>query len=179
MVAESSTLSLTHLHPGASFGRNLPMSKDVPRRARAGAGVPADSILVKIRIPLIQRARLWSSSGREEDVFLQEEDVFMMDIGLKGVFIERKAPLPVGDEVRIRFGLPGNEIPVEARCRVAWCHVPEKALLSKSLPGGMGLEFIEVESRGDERVRAFVEGYLGGQPIARRFHRTPPGSEGE
>src|SRR5688500_16906173 len=134
------------------------MVKAVPRRARAG--VPADSVLVKIRIPLIQRARLVAASG--------EEDVFMMDLGLKGVFIERKAPLPLGDEVRVRFPLPGNEIPVEARCRVAWWHAPEQALLSKSLPTGMGLEFVEVLNRGDERVRAFVEGYLRGQPRGRR-----------
>lgn len=145
------------------------MVKAVPRRARAG--VPAEKVLVKIRIPLIQRARLMAQAG--------EEDVFMMDIGLKGVFIERKAPLPVGDEVRIRFPLPGNEIPVVARCRVAWWHAPERALLSKSLPSGMGLEFVEVEGRGGERVRAFVEGYLRGQPRGRRFHRTPPGSEGD
>ena len=145
------------------------MVKAVPRRARAG--VPADSVLVKIRIPLIQRARLVAASG--------EEDVFMMDLGLKGVFIERKAPLPVGDEVRLRFPLPGNEIPVEARCRVAWWHAPEQALLSKSLPAGMGLEFVEVLNRGGERVRAFVEGYLRGQPRGRRFHRTPPSSEGD
>jgi Tfp pilus assembly protein PilZ len=145
------------------------MVKAVPRRARAG--VPADSVLVKIRIPLIQRARLWASSG--------EEDVFMMDLGLRGVFIERKTALPVGEVVTLRFGLPGNEIPVEARCRVAWWHAPEQALLSKSLPSGMGLEFVEVLGRGDERVRAFVEGYLRGQPRGRRFHRTPPSSEGE
>ena len=146
------------------------MVKAVPRRARAG--VPADSVLVKIRIPLIQRIRLWATAG-------EEEDAFMIDIGLKGVFVERKAPLAVGHEVRIRFGLPGNEIPVEARCRVAWWHAPEQALLSKSLPSGLGLEFIEVESRDAERVRAFVEGYLAGQPGGRRFHRAPPGSEGE
>jgi Tfp pilus assembly protein PilZ len=145
------------------------MVKAVPRRARAG--VPADSVLVKIRIPLIQRARLVTSSG--------EEQVFMMDLGLKGVFIERKTPLPVGEEIRIVFPLPGNEIPVEARCRVAWWHAPEQALLSKSLPSGMGVEFIEVLQGGGERVRAFVEGYLQGQPRGRRFHRTPPSSEGD
>lgn len=145
------------------------MVKAVPRRARAG--VPPDSVLVKIRIPLIQRARLVASSG--------EEDVFMMDLGLRGVFIERASPLPVGDEVTLRFGLPGNEIPVEARCRVAWWHAPEQALMSKSLPAGMGLQFIEVAGRGDERIRAFVEGYMQGQPLGRRFHRAPPGAEDE
>ena len=160
---------MTPPRAGASFAGKLPMVKAVPRRARAG--VPAEKVLVKIRIPLIQRARLVAAAG--------EEEVFMMDLGLKGVFIERKAPLPVGDEVKVRFLLPGNEIPVEARCRVAWWHSPEQALVSKSLPSGMGLEFIEVENHGGERVRAFVEGYLQGQPRGRRFHRTPPGSEGD
>jgi Tfp pilus assembly protein PilZ len=142
------------------------MVKAVPPRARAG--VPKEPVLIKIRVPLIQRARLATVAG--------EEDVFMMDIGLRGVFVERSSPLPVGDEVRIRFLLPGNEIPVAARCRVAWWHGPEQALRSRSLPAGMGLEFIEVDDRGDERVRGFVEDFLR-RPGGRRFHRPPPNAE--
>lgn len=143
------------------------MVKAGPPRARPG--VPKEPVLVKIRIPLIQRARITTSAGTE--------DVFMMDLGLRGVFVERTLPLPVGEELRLEFLLPGNEIPIRVRCRVAWWHAPEHALLSKSLPPGMGLEFVEMDDRGTERVRVYVEDYLQRRPGGRRFHRTPPNAE--
>ena len=135
--------------------------------------IPSDPILRRIRIPLIRKARLTRADGRGEELFV-------IDLGLSGVFVERPDALPAGEPVRIRFGLPGNEIPVEAACRVAWWHPPGAPLVSKSLPSGVGLEFVELSDHDRGRVRAHLLEYLRSHLGPRRFHRQRSGgAEGE
>ena len=143
------------------------MSKDtLPRPVDSDA---KEAALEKIRVPLIQRATL-TVGGRDEAVFT-------VDLGLNGVFVERPAPLADGEEVSLSFPLPGNEIRLRARCRVAWRHAPDSPLLSKALPAGAGLEFTEISDRDRERVRRHLTEYLGRHPRHRRFHRHPDRDE--
>jgi Tfp pilus assembly protein PilZ len=135
--------------------------------------VPSDPILRRIRIPLIRKATLTRADGRSEELFV-------IDIGLSGVFAERSEALPPGEEVGIRFSLPGNEIPIQAQCRVAWWHPPGAPLVSKSLPSGVGLEFVTVSEHDRDRVRTHLLDYLRSHLGPRRFHRQRlGGGEGE
>ena len=88
---------------------------------------PPDAVLRRIRIPLIRKATLTYADGRGEDLFI-------IDLGLSGVFVERTDALPSGEKVRIRFLLPGNVIPVQAGCRVAWWHPPGAPLVCLHSP---------------------------------------------
>jgi len=132
-------------------------------------GVPPESVFKKIRIPFIQRAVLVHEGGREE--------LFLIDLALRGVFVERPEPLPRGSEVEATFRLPGNELPVVARCRVAWWRAPGMDLTAKTLPAGLGLEFLDLEGECAGRIRAYLSEYLRGNPRHRRFHRRPDGEE--
>jgi hypothetical protein len=132
-------------------------------------GVLPEAVFRKIRIPFIQRAALVHQAGRE--------DLFLIDLALRGVFVERKEPLPEAAEVELTFRLPGNELPVVARCRVAWFRAPEMELSSKTLPAGLGLEFLDMDGEGAGRIRAYLSEYLRGNPRHRRFHRRPDGEE--
>jgi Tfp pilus assembly protein PilZ len=114
-----------------------------------------------MRIPLVQRARLTHRGV--------SEDVFTADIGLLGVFVERAMPLAAGEEVEIRFALPGNEIPIVAQCRVAWFHAEGAHLQSKSLPAGVGLEFRRLSDADLERLRHHILEHLRKNPAGRRF----------
>jgi Tfp pilus assembly protein PilZ len=135
--------------------------------------VPSDPVLRRIRIPLIRKAALTRADG-------QVEELFVIDLGLSGVFVERPDALPAGEAVSLRFALPGNEIPVQAGCRVAWWHPPGAPLVSKSLPSGIGLEFVELSEHDRERVRSHLLEYLRSQLGPRRFHRQRlSGAEGE
>jgi len=135
--------------------------------------VTSDPVLRRIRIPLIRRAILTRADGRAEDLFV-------IDLGLSGVFVERPEALPTGERVGIRFTLPGNDIPVQAACRVAWWHPPGAPLVSKSLPSGVGLEFVEVSRHDYDRLRTHLLDYLRSQIGPRRFHRQRlGGAEGE
>jgi hypothetical protein len=91
--------------------------------------------------------------------------------------VERRQPLPETEDVEITFRLPGNELPITARCRVAWWRAPDMALTSKTLPSGIGLEFIDVDGEAARRIRGYLTEYLRGNPRHRRFHRRPDGEE--
>jgi hypothetical protein len=137
----------------------------------SGEGVPPEPILRKMRIPLVQRARLTHRGV--------SEDVFTADVGLLGVFVERAIPLAAGEDVELRFALPGNEIPIVAKCRVAWFHAEGVRLNSKSLPPGLGLEFVSVPDPDRERLRRHLLEHLRKNPADRRFNRQWPDKGGE
>jgi len=127
-------------------------------RAAAGA-------VRAIRIPFIQKGELTHAG--------QVERLFLVDLGLFGAFAEREAPLPVGGAATLRFTLPGNEIPLTFSCRVAWWHAPGTPMVSKALPPGVGLEFVDGSEDDRHRLRRYLEGYLQ-RSAGRRFHRPLP-----
>lgn len=125
-----------------------------------------DAILQKVRIPFIHRGSLEHDGA--------SESVFLLDLGLLGAFVERAEGLPVGSRVVLSFPLPGNEIAVVVVCRVAWWHAVERRLVSKALPPGLGLEFVEISEGDRVRLREHLVGYLSGERGGRRFHRALP-----
>jgi hypothetical protein len=76
--------------------------------------------------------------------------------------------------VEVRFTLPGNAIPVSARCRVAWWHAPDAPLACKALPSGLGLEFVAIAERDRERLRELLVEHWRRDPRARQFARQWP-----
>lgn len=130
---------------------------------------PPESVLRQLRIPFVRRATL-ASAGRSEDVFI-------LDIGLAGAFVERAESIPVDEELEIRFPWPGSEIPFSARCRVAWWHPEGGPLSSKSLPPGAGLQFVAMSDADRERLRALLVDYCRQNPRVRRFLRHWPEAE--
>jgi hypothetical protein len=128
---------------------------------------PSEEVLRRIRIPFIRRGQLRWGTG--------VEDVFLIDLGLLGVFVERAAPLEAGAAVEIRFCFPDNEIPIVASCRVAWWE-PAKAravvpVAMRALPAGAGLEFVEMAAGDRERLREYISAYYLREPNSRRFIR--------
>jgi hypothetical protein len=141
----------------------------VPALSASRALAPPESVLRQLRIPFVRRATLASGSW--------SEDVFLIDIGLAGAFIERAEPLPVDEAFEIRFAWPGSEIPFGARCRVAWWHPEGGPLSSKSLPPGAGLQFVEMSEPDRERLRGLLVEYCRQNPRVRRFLRHWPEAE--
>jgi PilZ domain len=137
----------------------------------AAEALPPDPVLKRIRIPFIQRASV-SIAGRREELF-------MVDLGLRGTFLERTAAIAPGEEIEIWFPLPGNEIPVHARCRVAWSRAPAGPPHVRGLPPGVGVEFVQMSERDGERIRQHLADHLRQNPRHRRFLRHPEDSEEE
>jgi hypothetical protein len=142
------------------------MARLIPRAEKTP---PQDDVLQQLRIPFVRRATLVRDSAKEE--------VFVIDIGLAGVFVERSESLKRDERLAVRFAWPGSERPFEADCRVAWWHPPDAPLSSKSLPSGGGLEFVTVSEPDRARLRAFLLEYCQQQPHVRRFLRHWPQAE--
>ena len=140
-----------------------------PALPSAREPAPPESVLRQLRIPFVRKAGLVSVAGRE--------DVFLIDIGLAGVFVERALAMVVDETVEIRFPWPGSEIPFSARCRVAWWHPEGGPLSSKSLPPGAGLQFVQMSDADRERLRALLVDYCRQNPRVRRFLRHWPEAE--
>lgn len=129
---------------------------------------PPDDILRQLRIPFVRKATLAWRGG--------EEETFLIDIGMEGVFVERHDPLPNQEHIDITFPWPGSEIPFRSRCRVAWWHPEGAPLASKSLPPGAGLQFTEMSEHDRERLRTYLLDYCRQHPRVRRFLRHWPDS---
>ena len=65
------------------------MTRILPRTHQAP---PPDSVLRQLRIPFVRRASLLRGDA--------EEEVFVIDIGLAGVFVERARPLDQPERIR-------------------------------------------------------------------------------
>jgi hypothetical protein len=70
-----------------------------PALLRARETSPPEGVLRQLRIPFVRRATLVGESRREE--------VFVIDIGMAGAFVERAEALPVDEKIEIRFAWPG------------------------------------------------------------------------
>jgi Tfp pilus assembly protein PilZ len=140
-----------------------------PAFAQTRERIPPESVLRQLRIPFVRKVTLVRGSAAEE--------VFVIDLGLAGVFVERPEPLPVGEQLDIRLSLPDSEIPFQARCRVAWWHPEGARLASKSLPPGAGLEFVEMSTADRVRLREQLVQYCRQHPRVRRFLRHWPEEE--
>jgi Tfp pilus assembly protein PilZ len=134
-------------------------------------GLQAEAVLRKIRVPCIQRATLAIAGARE--------DLFMIDLGLRGVFIEWSRPVSAGEEIELWFALPGNEIRIHVRCRVAWVRPRGLTAGARTLPAGVGVEFVTISDGDAERVRQHLLEYLRRHPRHRRFLRHPEEAEEE
>jgi hypothetical protein len=125
-----------------------------------------DDLLQAVRIAFVQRARLVHGG--------EAESAFTLDLGVRGVFVERAEPLPEGQRVDIEFALPGNTLPLVATCRVAWRRQAGREPASPAAPAGVGLEFVEMSETDRDRLRGYLEEYLREEPRRRRFARPWP-----
>ena len=140
-----------------------------PALSRAREPAPPENVLRQLRIPFVRKASLVSGDEREE--------VFLLDIGLAGAFVERAKSMVVGEVVEIRFPWPGSEVPFSSQCKVAWWHPSGAPLSSKSLPPGAGLQFLEMSEADRHRLRGLLVDYCRQNPRVRRFLRHWPDAE--
>ena len=133
-------------------------------------GQPSEEILLGLRVPLVRRAELTLRGG--------SRNAYTLDVGMRGVLVEWPEPLPVGEPVELSFQLPGSARPVRARSRVAWWNPPGASARARRLPGGIGLEFVELAEADRRRIRALVLEHWRGDVTSRRFHPAWPGTGG-
>jgi uncharacterized protein (TIGR02266 family) len=78
---------------------------------------------------------------------------FTSNLSEGGLFIATYAPLPIGTSCTVELTLPGETEPINARCVVRWLREYNPA---SDAPPGMGVQFVEMDERGQEAIHAFM-----------------------
>ncbi len=89
------------------------------------------------------KVRLTISNGPDKDRPITN---YVVNMSTGGMFIEASKILPVDTLLVLEIILPGMEIPLKCKARVAWTNEPH-SLKKRSLPHGMGLQFLTPLSR--------------------------------
>lgn len=80
---------------------------------------------------------------------------YSVNLSTGGVFIETEKLLPLDTQLQISFTLPSFETSVKCLGRVAWVNQPEMRQ-NQNLPGGMGLQFINLSWEDMNAIRQFI-----------------------
>src|SRR5512143_600666 len=81
---------------------------------------------------------------------------FTRNINEGGLFIETENPPPTDTRVALQFKLPGSDVPLQARGRVAWVQSA-----GEDGPAGMGVEFENLAHDARDRIDELVRGLKG------------------
>jgi len=94
----------------------------------------------------------------EVSIDVQSEDNFFagitMNISSGGLFIATDTPLPIGEEVRVRFTVPTLREEVDIMAVVRWLRAPKAG--DKDTPGGMGVEFKDLPPHVAKGIDDFI-----------------------
>lgn len=76
-----------------------------------------------------------------------------LDVSARGMFLRTNQVYPVGEEVVVRFSLPGVARPFKAVGRVTWSSPTDTP---QGLPAGMGVQFQDLDSQGQGVIEQYV-----------------------
>ena len=81
---------------------------------------------------------------------------YSINVSTGGIFVETDEPLPEETSLYIKFMLPIMDSPITCKSKVAWTNEPGK-IKSKSLPTGMGLQFLDLPLERVHSIRRFIQ----------------------
>jgi len=99
------------------------------------------------------KARLAIYYGSERDNLLTD---YSINMSTGGVFIETVKPMPVDTPLHVEFMLPVHDAPIYCKTKVAWTNEPGE-IMSKELPIGMGLQFLDLTLEHIHSIRVFID----------------------
>lgn len=76
-----------------------------------------------------------------------------LDVSARGMFLRTSEVLPVGEDVLVRFNLPGVPQSFKAVGRVMWSSPTDTP---QGLPAGMGVQFLDLDTQGQTVVERYV-----------------------
>ena len=88
--------------------------------------------------------------GKEQDFFDKTQN-----ISENGIFVETKNPQKKGEDITIRFALPGSQV-ITAMARVSRV-AKKRKFFSPNVTPGMGLEFTHIDPKSRELIRNFTK----------------------
>jgi Tfp pilus assembly protein PilZ len=83
-------------------------------------------------------------------------DEYLVNVSTTGLCLHMQTPIAVGEEIRVAFRLPSDEVLIEAACKVVWTsHGGEPPSFVRFFETGVQMSEIADEDR--KRICTFVE----------------------
>ncbi len=105
--------------------------------------------------------RKFPRASIQSEIWLGQDGIFtrnpekLRDLSEGGAFIETGQRFPVGEILSLRFTLPGSSHPIS-------CTVCVRNLRGGT---GLGVEFLDISTEDQQRVKEFVEDRLKMHPL--------------
>jgi uncharacterized protein (TIGR02266 family) len=115
---------------------------------------------VTLRIPFVRRCRISGSNG--------DIDAMLLDLSLRGVYVATRELRESGEEVRVRFHVPGNVRELSIPGLVAWVQ-KEKTHPVHGLPQGFGVRFTKLDVEDVRLIARAIQSYCQSNPIYRQY----------
>lgn len=92
----------------------------------------------------------------------------LLDLSLRGVYVATDALPAVGDEVSVRFSVPGNTREIVLKGAVAWVQ-GEQTHPVHGLPRGFGLRFLKLSVEDVRLIARAIQAYCLSNPLYRQY----------
>ncbi len=76
-----------------------------------------------------------------------------LDVSARGMFVRTSQVYPVGEDILLRFNLPGVARPFKAVGRVMWSSPTDTP---QGLPAGMGIQFVDLDGQEQGMIEQYV-----------------------
>jgi uncharacterized protein (TIGR02266 family) len=86
-----------------------------------------------------------------------------LDISARGIFVRTTQVLPMGQDILVRFSLPGVAHPFKAAGRVIWSSPTDTP---QGYPAGMGIQFTDLAVEEQGTIEQYVVEMLLDQALA-------------
>ena len=111
------------------------------------------SLDLEVRTGIRIKAQMRVYYGPAPQKILSE---FSVDLSTGGLYVKTDFPLPLDENLTLRFTLPDQKGMVTCKARVAWVN-PKKNPRKPELPPGMGIQFVELSLEDMKSIRRFLE----------------------
>ena len=81
---------------------------------------------------------------------------YLSDISAGGLFIKTGTPFNVGETFNLKLFLPNGGKELLVACEVIWLHKEERVTANGKHPPGMGVNFLNLSSEGEEKIRTVL-----------------------
>lgn len=109
-------------------------------------------------LPSIDRRELRVSCMTEVSLMngMVSGSVNCSDISVGGLYVAASERPETNEELKVSFVLPGTDVTINAKGRVAWDNNGAQRIKPR-LPAGFGVEFTEIDTEAIKEIRHFVE----------------------
>ena len=118
---------------------------------------------LNLRIPFVRRCTVSGPDKPDSETL-----ALLLDLSLRGVYVATEELRASGDEVRVKFQVPGNVSELSIVGLVAWVQ-KEKTHPVHGLPQGFGVRFTKLEADEVRLIARAIQSYCQSNPIYRQY----------